>query len=74
MSYLDNDHMYVESAGGKNLLMTVSYTWARGGIVDIVLHPDELPIGDEPVVELNYLPLCSLVKPHRTRATRLEGL
>ena len=25
-SYLDNAHMYIETAGGKNLLMTVSYT------------------------------------------------
>src|SRR5271168_582011 len=33
---------------------------ARGEIVDIVLHPDEPPIGDEPVVHLKYMPTYRL--------------
>ena len=47
---------------------------ARGKIVDIILHPDEPPIGNSPVVHLRYMPLYILVKLTRTRATPLEGL
>ncbi|RDX55293.1 hypothetical protein OH76DRAFT_1331288, partial [Lentinus brumalis] len=41
---------------------------ARGEIVDIVLHPEEPPIGDAPVVLLQHLPVYVLVKMARTRA------
>jgi hypothetical protein len=47
---------------------------ARGEIVDIILHPDEPPIGDGPICELKYLPSYILVRLSRTRATKLEGL
>ncbi|PSS37626.1 hypothetical protein PHLCEN_2v553 [Hermanssonia centrifuga] len=47
---------------------------ARGQIVNIILHPDEPPMGDEAIVQLKYLPLYLLVKMTRTRASRLEGL
>ena len=47
---------------------------ARGEIIDIILHPDEPPIGDSPVVQLQYMPSYILVKLTRTRATLLEGL
>ena len=47
---------------------------ARGEIIDIILHPDELPIVDAPVVHLKYMPAYILVKLSRTRATALEGL
>ena len=47
---------------------------ARGEIVDIVLHPDEPPVRDEPVVHLKYMPTYTLVKLSRTRVTTLEGL
>ncbi|TFK80876.1 hypothetical protein K466DRAFT_459022, partial [Polyporus arcularius HHB13444] len=41
---------------------------ARGEIIDIVLHPDEPPIGTDPVVTLHHPPSYILVKLHRTRA------
>jgi hypothetical protein len=47
---------------------------ARGEIVNIILHPDEPPIGDEPIITLQHLPSYILVKMDRTRATQLEGL
>ena len=47
---------------------------ARGEIVDIILHPDEPPIGDLPVIKLRCMPSYILVKLTRTRATPLEGL
>jgi hypothetical protein len=49
---------------------------ARGEIVDIVLHPDEPAIEDEPVVHLKYMPAYILirVKLSRTRANTLKGL
>ncbi|KAJ3511695.1 hypothetical protein NLJ89_g3948 [Agrocybe chaxingu] len=47
---------------------------ARGEIVDIVLHPDEPPVGDSPIVHLKYVPAYILVKLSRTRASKLEGL
>ena len=47
---------------------------AQGEIVNIILHPDEPPIGNSPVVQLQYMPSYILVKLTRTRATPLEGL
>jgi len=47
---------------------------ARGEIVNIILHPDKPPIGDEPIITLQHLPSYILVKMDRTRATQLEGL
>ena len=47
---------------------------ARGEIVDIILDPAEEVSGDEPIVRLKRLPICILVKLHRTRATTLKGL
>ena len=48
---------------------------ARGEIVDIILHADELPINHEnSIVKLRYLPAYILVKLSRTRTTQLEGL
>ena len=47
---------------------------ARGTLVNIVLHPDEPPLGDEPIVHLKYLPSYLLVKLSRTRASKLDGL
>lgn len=46
---------------------------AQGEIVDIALHPDEPPIGDKPVVHLEYMPAYILIKLSRTRTTTLEG-
>ena len=43
-------------------------------IVDFVLHLDEPPIGDEPVVHLKCMPAYILVKLSRTRVSTLEGL
>ena len=47
---------------------------SRGEIVDIILHPDEPPLPDGPIVQLQKLPICILVKLTRTRTSRLEGL
>jgi hypothetical protein len=47
---------------------------ARGEIVDIILHPDKPPIGNEPIVQLKYLPAYILVKLTCTQASRLKGL
>jgi hypothetical protein len=47
---------------------------ARGEIVDIILHPDEPVITNQPIVNLVHMPLYILVKLTRTRATKLEGL
>jgi len=46
---------------------------ARGKIVDIILHLDKPPVGNEPV-KLKYLPSYILVKLDRTRATQLDRL
>ena len=44
---------------------------ARGTVADIILNPQEPPLGDAPVVELNYLPQCVLIKLNRAcHATR----
>ena len=43
---------------------------AQGEIVDIILHPNELPIDEnEPVVYLQYIPAYILVKLSHTRAS-----
>ena len=47
---------------------------ARGAIVDIILNPEEPPLGDVSTVELKDLPQCALVKLNRAGATRLAGL
>ena len=47
---------------------------ARGTVVDIVLNPEEPPLGDSSIIALKHLPQCVLVKLNRTRATRLDGL
>jgi hypothetical protein len=41
---------------------------ARGEIVDIILHHNEPPLGDDPIVTLQHLPLYILVKLKQTRA------
>ena len=41
----------------NNIEMDLDVTnGARETIVDIVLHLDEPPLGDEPIVHLKYLP------------------
>ncbi len=47
---------------------------ARGEIVDIVLHPDEPPVGDMSIVHLHHMPAYVLVKMNRTRASTLDEL
>ena len=71
----------VEMAVGMKVMVTENLetdldvtNGARGEIVDIILHPDEPPISDEPIVTLRHLPSYILVKMNRTRATQLEGL
>lgn len=73
--------MKVELAVGMKVMVTDNLetdldvaNGARGEIVDIILDPDEPPIGDDPIVHLQKLPSYVLVKLTRTRATRLEGL
>ena len=46
---------------------------ARGKIVDI-LHPDEPPLSNEPIVTLKHFPSYILVKIQRTHASQLDGL
>ncbi|KAJ3008597.1 hypothetical protein NUW54_g3090 [Trametes sanguinea] len=71
----------VELAIGMQVMVTTNIetdldvaNGARGEVVKIILHPDEPEHGDEPVVRLQYPPVYILVRLHRTRATRLEGL
>ena len=47
---------------------------ARGVITDIILNPDEPPMGEGSVVTLKHLPECVLVKLTRTRAAALPNL
>lgn len=47
---------------------------ACGFIVDIILSPEEPPLGDGSMVTLKHLPECILVKLSRTRAAALPGL
>jgi hypothetical protein len=73
--------MKVEIAKGMRVMVTDNVetdldvtNGARGEIVDIILHPDEPPLGDDPIVQLKYLPAYILVKMEQTRATALNGL
>jgi hypothetical protein len=43
-------------------------------IVDIVLHLDEPPVGDDPIATLKYFPAYILVKLNRTQTTPLDTL
>ena len=47
---------------------------AWGTIVDIVLHLDEPPLGDELIVHLKYLPSYLLMKLSRTCVSKLDRL
>jgi hypothetical protein len=47
---------------------------ARGEIVDIILHPDESPLGNDSIVTLKYLPSYILIKMQQTRASQSDGL
>ena len=59
----------------KNIEIDLDLTnGAQGEIVDIILHPDEPPIGNAPVVHLKYMPAYILVKLSRSRAAALQGL
>ena len=65
----------VEIALGMEVMVTMNVeteldiaNGSRGGIVGIVLHPDEpaYPL-DEPVVDLQFMPAYVLVKMSRTK-------
>ena len=47
---------------------------SQGKIIDIILHPNEPPIGEDPIVNLQHPPAFILVKLHRMRASRLTDL
>jgi len=47
---------------------------ARGVVTEIILNPNEPPLGDDSMVTLKYLPECVLVKLSRTRAAALPNL
>lgn len=47
---------------------------ARGEIVDIILDPQEPPVGNAAEVKLKYMVKYVLVKLYRTRTSQLEGL
>ena len=47
---------------------------AQGEIIDSILHPDEPPLGDDPIVTLQHLPSYILVKLKWTHVEQLEGL
>ena len=71
----------VELSRGMKILVTTNLetdldvtNGARAEVVDIILHPDEPPIGNEPIVKLKYLPAYILVRMDRTRAAPLTGL
>jgi hypothetical protein len=71
----------IELAIGMKVLVTSNIetdldlaNGARGDIVDIILDPEEPPLGEGPIVHLRKLPVYILVKLARTRASRLEGL
>jgi hypothetical protein len=71
----------IQIAKGMQIMVTTNIetdldiaNGARGEIVDIVLHPDEPPLPNTPIVKLTRLPAYLLVKLTRTRATQLEGL
>ena len=56
------------------IILICSLTGARGAIVDIILHSDKPPVGDQPIIKLKCLPAYILVKLMRTRAMKLDGL
>ncbi|KIL70017.1 hypothetical protein M378DRAFT_58263, partial [Amanita muscaria Koide BX008] len=65
----------IELARGMKILVTDNIetdldvtNGAHREIVNIILHPDEPPIGEEPIVVLKMLPSYLLVKLARTRA------
>ena len=71
----------VEIAKGMSVLVTTNIetdlditNGARGEIVDIILHPDKPPVGQDPIVNLKHMPAYVLIKLMRTRASRLDGL
>ncbi|PSS19942.1 hypothetical protein PHLCEN_2v3115 [Hermanssonia centrifuga] len=71
----------VELAKGMKVLVTTNLetdldltNGARGEIVDIILDPEEPPVGDGSIVHLHRLPLYVLVRMSRTRASQLAGL
>ena len=68
----------IELAKGMKVLVTnnveTDLDVTNGAWGTIVLHPDEPPLGDEPIVHLKYLPSYILVKLSRTRGSKLEGL
>lgn len=71
----------IEIAKGMSVLVTNNIetdlditNGARGEIIDILLHPDEPPVGLEPIVNLKYMPSYVLIKLARTRASCLDGL
>ena len=71
----------VELAVGMRVMVTANIetdldvtNGARGEIVDIILHPDEPPLGDDSIVKLKHLPSYILIKMQRTHASQLDGL
>ena len=59
----------------NNIEMDLDVTnGACSKVVKIVLHPDEPPIGDSPMVQLQYLPSYVLVKLSQTCTLALPGL
>ncbi|KAJ6561389.1 hypothetical protein DFH09DRAFT_806943, partial [Mycena vulgaris] len=71
----------IEIANGMKFMVTTTIetdlnltNGARGKIVDIILDPDEPPVGDEPIVHVKKMPAYILVKLTRTRAAQLAGL
>ena len=71
----------VELAVGMKVMVTQNVetdldvtNGARGEIVDIILHSDDPPVGDQPIIKLKCLLVYILVKLMRTRATKLNTL
>ena len=71
----------IEMAVGMKVLVTNNLetdlnitNGAWGEIVNIILHPDESPTGEGPIVKLKYLPSYLLVKLSCTWASQLAGL
>ena len=71
----------IEMAVGMKVLVTNNLetdlnitNGAWGEIVNIILHPDESPTGEGPIVNLKYLPSYLLVKLSCTHASQLAGL
>jgi hypothetical protein len=71
----------IELARGMKVMVTYDVetdldiaNGARGEIVDIILHAEEPPIGEGPVVSLARLPAYILVRLAHTRTGQLRGL